>query len=406
MRRSRALAFAVLVTLLSGCAVHPPPSDLGGWQAPLGREHPLAGRIWDTRARRFVAIEPLVAELARARYVLLGERHDNPDHHRVQATLVRALVAAGRRPAVAFEMFTTDDEPAIARHLAAAPRDAAGLGNAVDWKRSGWPDWAYYQPIAQAALDAGLPVVAANIPQATARALARGQRAALPDGIAARYGLDQPMPGGAQAALSAEIHRAHCGQVPATRLEGMVLAQRARDAMLAERMVTAERDGAVLIAGTGHVRGDRGVPLYLRARVPDASIATVGPLEVREGWTRPDQYEAAFDDGRIPFDWIWFTPRMGNGDPCERFRLPRAGQLPPAAGAETAARRRSAWATGGPSRTSAPTMNSARLSGRNTSSRQSPWAMNSVCRSVFSMTGPSTTATISGAGSIASLRNA
>lgn len=302
----------------AGCAGRPAAIDLGAWQAPLGREHPLAGKIWDTRAGRFVASDELVAGLAGARYVLLGERHDNPDHHRVQAALVRALLAAGRQPAVAFEMFTADDAPAITRHLAAAPRDATGLAAAVNWKRSGWPDWAYYQPIAQAALDAGLPVVAANLAPATARALARGNRAALPDGLAARYGLEHPLPGGSQAALAAEIRDAHCGRIPADRIDGMVLAQRARDATLADALLGAGRDGAVLIAGSGHVRADRGVPLYLRARAPGATIATVAPLEVREGWTRPEQYGAVFDDGRLPFDWVWFTPRMSDGDPCAR----------------------------------------------------------------------------------------
>jgi uncharacterized iron-regulated protein len=318
MRRLGVLVVAVL--LLAGCAGRPAAIDLGAWQAPLGHDHPLAGKIWDTRTGRFVTTDALVAGLAGARYVLLGERHDNPDHHRAQAALVRALLAAGRRPAVAFEMFTADDAPAIARHLATAPRDAAGLADAVNWRRSGWPDWSHYQPIAQAALDAGLPVVAANLAPATARALARGNRGALPDGFATRYGLEHPLPGGAQAALTAEIEQVHCGLVPAERLDGMVLAQRARDAMLAETMLSAPHDGAVLIAGAGHVRGDRGVPLYLRARAPGASIATVAPLEVREGWTRPEQYGAAFDDGRLPFDWVWFTPRMDDGDPCARLR--------------------------------------------------------------------------------------
>jgi len=321
MGRSAAILLAVLVLLLPGCAAGPPAVDLGAWQAPRGREHPLAGRIWDTRAGRFVSLDALAAELPRARYVLLGERHDNPDHHRLQAALVRALIAGGRRPAVAFEMFSADDAAAIRRHLASAPRDAAGLAEAVNWTRSGWPDWAHYQPIAQAALDAGLPVVAANLAPATARALARGQRAALPDGLAERYGLDRPLPGGAQAALTAEIDGVHCGHVPAERLDGMVLAQRARDAMLADSMLAAESDGAVLIAGTGHVRTDRGVPFYLRARAPEASIVAVAPLEVRDAWTRPEQYGAAFDDGRLPFDWVWFTPRVANGgDPCARFR--------------------------------------------------------------------------------------
>jgi uncharacterized iron-regulated protein len=103
----------------------------------------------------------------------------------------------------------------------------------------------------------------------------------------------------------------------------MVLAQRARDAALADGMLATARDGAVLIAGSGHVRADRGVPSYLRARAPEASIATLAPLEVRDGWTRPEDYEAAYG-GRLPYDWVWFTPRMNDVDPCASFRRPPA----------------------------------------------------------------------------------
>ena len=74
--------------------------------------------------------------LARADFVLLGERHDNPDHHLLQAEVLRSLIALGRRPAVGFEMFGIDDASAIANHLAVAPNDAAGLGKAVNWNQT------------------------------------------------------------------------------------------------------------------------------------------------------------------------------------------------------------------------------------------------------------------------------
>jgi uncharacterized iron-regulated protein len=322
MTRWRRLALAVTLVVV-GCATGPGRIDLGAWQAPLGRAHPLVGRIWDVRAGRFVDSDAVVAGVVRARYVLLGERHDNPDHHRVQAALLRAMLAAGRRPAVAFEMFTADDAPVLARQLAAAPRDAAGLARAVDWKRSGWPDWSYYEPIAQAALDRDLPIVAANLAPATVRAIARGNPDALTADFKERYALDRPLPDGGQAALTAEIRDAHCGALPADRVGSMVLAQRARDAMLADKLLASRPDGAVLIAGEGHTRLDRGVPAYLRAREPSATIASVAPMEVRDDWTRPLDYAASLG-GTLPYDWLWFTPRMSDDDPCERFRRPPA----------------------------------------------------------------------------------
>ena len=309
------------LVLAAGCAARG-GVGLAPWRAPLEREHPLTGKIWDVKAARFVDAAVVTQRIAGARYVLLGEKHDNPDHHQIQAALLRALLAAGRRPAVAFEMLTADQAPALARQLAAAPRDAAGLAEAVNWRRSGWPDFALYQPIVEAALDAGVPVVAANIGNATIRSVARGEPNAVPADLAARYALDRPLAPDAQARLTAEIRDAHCGHLPAARVESMVLAQRARDATLADSLVS-RADGGVLIAGVGHVRADHGVPLYLAARDPGAPMVAVAPLEVREDATAPEDYRSQFD-GALPFDFVWFTPRMDYKDPCAAFPGPRA----------------------------------------------------------------------------------
>src|SRR4030095_748154 len=141
-----------LVVLVVSCAR---PTKVE-WESPVERGHPLVGRVWDVSAATFISEAALNSRLAGSRFVMLGERHDNPDHHAPPAKLVRAPVEAGRRPAVGFEMLSTDDAPAVARYLARSPKDAAGLGDAVNWTRSGWPEWRYYQPIAPAALRASV----------------------------------------------------------------------------------------------------------------------------------------------------------------------------------------------------------------------------------------------------------
>jgi uncharacterized iron-regulated protein len=290
------------------------------WQSPVARDHPLVGRIWDVAAGRVVDEAALIAGITRAPYVLLGEKHDNPDHHALQARLLRALTAAGRRPAVAFEMFTPSQAGGLARHLSARPRDATGIGEAVDWKASGWPAWSMYAPIAQAALDAGLPLVVANLDPERMRALLRQGVGALDPTLIQRHGLERPLPADVRASMVEEIRDAHCGQLPDQRADAMVLAQRARDAQMAEAMLTAPgTDGAVLIAGAGHVRNDRGVPAYLRRIAPGTRTASVAFLEVDPQRPDMDSYAARFGQ-RLPFDYVWFTPAVDDEDPCEKFR--------------------------------------------------------------------------------------
>lgn len=313
--RLRVVLAVILLAAGAARAAEPQP-------AGRGQDHPLTGRIWDVAGAQFITMDALVERLAPARFVLLGERHDNPDHHAFQAWIVRRLVAAGRRPAVAFEMLGLEQAPALAQHLARAPRDAAGLGDAVGWSGSGWPPWTEYQPIADAALAAGLPIVAANLPAATARAVARGNLGALDPGLVRAHGLDRAATPDTQAAMEAEMRESHCGHLPESALPAMVTAQRARDAQMAERLVGAPRDSAVLIAGAGHVRTDRGVPVYLVTRAPGAAVASVAFVEVASGRVAPADYAEVFGT-RLPFDYVWFTIRADDVDPCERFRRRR-----------------------------------------------------------------------------------
>jgi uncharacterized iron-regulated protein len=314
-----------MVALVSVCALVLPllhANEPGGaWQAPIARDHPLVGRIWDVTTGAFIDSAALVNHLSRGKFVLLGEQHDNPDHHRLQTWLLRALIAAGRRPAVGFEMFTSDDAPALARHMAAHPTDAVGLAQAVDWQRSGWPEWAMYQPIAEAALSAGLPVVATNLSQSTARALGQSGVSALEAAFVARVGLDRPLDADLYTAMAQEIREAHCGYAPEPRVEAMIIVQRARDAQMAESLIAAgQQDGAVLIAGAGHARRDYGVPAYLAGRAPDASVVSLAFLEVIQNKLDPSAYATRFRRQTFPFDYVWFTPRVDDQDPCTAFK--------------------------------------------------------------------------------------
>jgi uncharacterized iron-regulated protein len=318
------LLASVLALALVACAARQLRAPGPPWESGVDLAHPLAGRIWDVAAERFIPPDRLVARAAAARFVLLGEQHDNPDHHRLQAWVLRALIAADRRPAVAFEMFDLDEAPALARYVAAHPADAGGLGDAVGWSRSGWPPWAWYRPIAEAALAAGLPLVAANLDRETTRVLVERGIPALDPIQAARLGLDRPLAPAVRAAMAAEIRASHCDTpLSDALLDGMIAVQRARDATMAERLAAAAGPGGgVLIAGLGHVRADRGVPVALAQLAPGSPTFPVAFLQVRRDATRPEAYAAEFSSGRLPVDAVWFTPRVDDLDPCETFRAP------------------------------------------------------------------------------------
>ena len=310
-----------LLLMAGFVALAAPGCSVTSWKSGFGRNHPLTGRIWDVASAEFIDRQTLVARLAGADFVLLGERHDNPDHHRLQAGVLRDLIAAGRRPAVGFEMIDLDDAAAIADHLASAPGDAAGLGAAVRWNERGWPDWSMYQPIAEAALAAELPIVAANLPLATLKKMRRGGVAALDPQARRDLGLDRPLPDSVRTRMAADIRASHCGYGSDETVDRMIGIQRARDAQMARSLVAAGgADGAVLVAGAGHVRNDYGIPLYLGPRAAGKRVASLAFVEVDANLTDPRDYAPQDGNGRLPFDYAWFTPSVDDEDPCEKFK--------------------------------------------------------------------------------------
>lgn len=243
-----------------------------------------AAAIWKDAAP---SGEPVLLEALRAaRFRLLGEVHDNPAHHAIRARLLDALGRAGLKPAVAFEQFEAIHRPLLEKVLESGSATADQVAEAVRFDGKGW-NWDFYRPIVETALRHRMPLRAAGLGRAEAR------RAAV-----------DPWPAGREEILGELISEGHCRALPASALPGMVRAQRARDAKMAEALLRPSKDGAVLIAGNGHVRKDVGVPAYL----PAAGALSVGFLE--EG----------MDGNASAYDFAWITAPAERPDPCEAFR--------------------------------------------------------------------------------------
>jgi len=322
------LAGAVL-SLACACAASPKApaiseaseSPAASWLSPLGRDHPMVGRIEAIAAHRTLEPAALFEALAEARVALLGEKHDNPDHHALQAQAIDALVARGRKPAVVFEMIERGQQAALDAARARAPGDVDAIAAALDWERSGWPQWSLYRPVFESAVRHGLPILAGSLDRARVMDVARRGTAALPPSFVAEHRLTEPSADASAEALRAEMRQAHCSMLPESMLDAMVLVQRARDAMLASQIhaALARAGSVVLIAGNGHARKDRGVPRYLE-RAYGVATAVLALLEFL-----PDIHEVrglAPDDagGALPYDYVWLTPRASDEDPCASLR--------------------------------------------------------------------------------------
>ncbi len=298
----------------------------------------VAPLIWKARDARAITPGELLAALEAAQFILIGEVHDNPLHHRIQAWIVRAL-ARKRKPAVVFEMIGVDQTEALARYLSRPDARAAGLGPALDWEKRGWPAWSIYQPIAEAALASGLAIRAGDAPREQIRAVGREGLGTLDEAQRERLGLGAPLNEALSRALEQELIEGHCNLLPAAAIKPMMGVQRFRDASLADSLISAAREAgggaAILITGNGHARSDFGVAWYLRRRAPGARIVTVLAIEADEvadngaaAVPRPESGDFVRlaakapkgPDGRPAADYLWFTKPWPREDPCEQLR--------------------------------------------------------------------------------------
>lgn len=285
---------------------------LGAWgmlpQTTLGETVPL-GRVWDMRRERWLDAQALQERLLEASAVIVGERHDNPEHHRLERWLVNTLARANRLGGVAMEMLDVHQQALLEARSPEYWRslDDDRLQNALEWN-PGW-DWQAYGPTVKRVLELGVPLLGANLVTERVRDIAKaGKAPELPPTIADWQ---------RQALIDG-----HCGMLPETMLDGMLGVQIARDREMAKALAALPRIG-VLICGAGHARRDVGVARYMASRP-----LTLGLVELPDGMAGWRQALPSSADDDPAFDLVWFTPSAERDDPCAalRRRFDKPGQ--------------------------------------------------------------------------------
>jgi len=238
---------------------------------------------------------------------LLGEVHDNPEHHRLRAQALRQACDNGWRPAIVMEQFDLDHQADIERARWERPGDAqhviAQAGGASAWR------WSDYQPFVALALAYQLPLLAGNLPRRTASQLARDDYTVVLGTERVRAWRLADAPDAAwQSAQEREIDLGHCGALPQRLWSALARGQFARDAAMAHLLSQQAARGAVLLAGNGHVRRDLGVPRWLVRQGTPARLV-VGFLE--RGTPPP---------AAGVYDSVVVTARVDRADPCDAFK--------------------------------------------------------------------------------------
>jgi len=255
---------------------------------------PVSGEIRDLHSGEVLTAEQLVTRLADPERLIIGEQHDNADHHAVQLWLLQALGEQRQQSSLLLEMLTPGQQPkvAAARQMPAS----ADVAKALDWQ-DGW-DWTLYGPIVRFALSQPYPLLAANLDNNEIRAVYRESPAL----SGARSNATS-----VQNTLLEQISDSHCGLLPESQMPAMLAVQQQRDRRMAERLLAAPTP-SILLAGAWHARKDAGVPLHV-LDLGAAKAPTVLML-AEQG----DKVTAAMAD------YVWYTPATPKPDYCEQMR--------------------------------------------------------------------------------------
>lgn len=265
--------------LLAACAQHPAPPSLN------------SSSIKDLHTGETLTPEQLLARLAKQPRVIIGEKHDNPAHHQIEAWLVESLPTQRPQGSVLMEMLTPSQQPAVEstkRLMQTQPElSATKVAEQLKWQKS-W-DWSMYGQVVMPAIQAPYPLLAANLDRSE---------------IMAFY-LKPTFPVGANSAdpqvreaIADTIKVSHQQNIEPEQLHAMLAIQQQRDRRMAERLLAAPTP-ALLIVGGYHAKRNVGVPVHIHDLQPEAQVTVL--MLAEQG--------AEVDKGQA--DYLWITAAAG-----------------------------------------------------------------------------------------------
>src|SRR6516165_9095759 len=152
----------------------PPPNH------PQSTSSYVPQRVYDTHQKAFGDFETMLADLARADVIFLGEQHDDPNTHRLELAVLEGL-ARRRVPLVlALEMFERDVQPVVDQYLAGTITEEQFLAGSRPWPRYATD----YRPLIEFAKAHQIPVIASDVPRRIASDVSKTGLSAL-DGLGA-----------------------------------------------------------------------------------------------------------------------------------------------------------------------------------------------------------------------------
>ncbi|MFN9992922.1 MAG: ChaN family lipoprotein [Phycisphaerales bacterium] len=236
-------------------------------------------RVYDSQV---VSMQELVDQAAKARFVLIGEYHEQPDGQCFESAFFRQLIGQAPNALAALEFFERDEQAHIDDFIGGLTDEAAFIKSSA---RSAGNYSPAHRDIILASKEIGRPVIAANAPRRYVRlARTRGFEPL------EKLGSEQSRLFAIPNVRASEAYRERFLDLMAPKdesgqrkgldnAESMFRSQTMWDATMADSLLRAHRSslGApiVLIVGAFHVDDEGATAQYVREGAPEAARVTI-----------------------------------------------------------------------------------------------------------------------------------
>ena len=279
-------------------------------------------RVARTASGAFTDFEMMLADIAKADVVFVGEQHDDPNTHRLELAVLQGLARRHHEIVLSLEMFERDVQATVSRYLNREIAEAEFTAASRPWPRYGTD----YKPLVDFAIAHERPIIAANVPRPIASEVSKGGLSVLEAKTGDERGwfardlqcptddeyyrrFTEAMGGHSPGGAPAQAGSVASGSDTLVRY---YQAQCVKDETMAESIVQARTRASsqgrppliVHVNGAFHSDYGQGTAARVRRRLPDARVAIITMVPVADLDTLTSS-----DADRRRADYIVYTLR-------------------------------------------------------------------------------------------------
>lgn len=278
------LSILTLVFVFSACA----SKSSGGIQANLEHldklENGAIFAVKDNASDQNITYEALIEKLKSYDIIILGELHEDTNHHVAELSIVKDLAQFGQID-VAFEMLSTDRQKFIDKaRKNKANIQPEGLEKALHWQEEWyWPD---YKDLISYVFYSNNGFYAANLDENEMNQIYEGKKL---KALSGKLSTTKEL----QKKLKDLINSFHAMSDEASNV--FVELQMRKDRSMAQTVLKL-KNPAVLVAGAFHASKDIGVPVHIKDLAPGKKVAVIA--------LSPDSMSDASKEADFVFEFI------------------------------------------------------------------------------------------------------